>query len=296
MEQKHNITDEQIASFIGGTATKEENDAILEYMSQSDENVDELMAIADAVQAQRNSDQAVKRSNNRTFAWRVAASVAVILIAGGVWLLLRDHGVAVEPQAGNTVALNTTPTPTPVTLSTVPADDNQEHSNNQVSNNTSTVVDDAEQEGDLSQYQSEDIQRNPRPHQLTSSSAGSFVASLSTGTTNHSTSRPETERILRPDVPKQWTSGFNLVIAWTTNAPKVVVRIKPLGSKKWIVDRVIDNSNVDTKDWVTSLTIPASERYRYCLDADKLQWRLEAIFDDDKKEPQPCTGIISLSK
>lgn len=301
MEQKHNITDEQIARFLSGTASEEEKNAILEYMSQSDENIDELMSIADAVQAQRNNHQAVKPSGNRTVAWRIAASVAVILLAGGAWILLRDHGVDLETPSSTTVAMNTTPAPTPVpsTPGTVTVTDNQGQSDNQTikqpnNKSSNTLVADAGADIDLSRFQSEELHGGAQTRQTISGNEGPYMASLTTGTSGQS--RPETERIVLPEVPKQWLPGTDLVIKWKTDAPKIKVMVKPQGAKYWICEREIDNTYVNPRQWVTSITISSKERQDYALYNNKVVWRIEATFEDGKREPQPRNGIIDLPK
>lgn len=300
MEQKHIPTDEQIARFLGGTATEEEKNAVLEYMSQSDENLEEVLAIADAVQAQRSSLTS-QQSTSKSVAWRIAASVAVILLAGGAWLLLRDRGVDLETPSSTTVAMNTTPAPTPVpsTPGTVTVTDNQGQSDNQTikqpnNKSSNTLVADAGADIDLSRFQSEELHGGAQTRQTISGNEGPYMASLTTGTSGQS--RPETERIVLPEVPKQWLPGTDLVIKWKTDAPKIKVMVKPQGAKYWICEREIDNTNVNPCQWVTSITISSKERQDYALYNNKVVWRIEATFEDGKREPQPRNGIIDLPK
>ena len=72
--------------------------------------------------------------------------------------------------------------------------------------------------------------------------------------------------------------------------------VKPQGAKYWICEREIDNTNVNPRQWVTSITISSKERQDYALYNNKVVWRIEATFEDGKREPQPRNGIIDLPK
>lgn len=108
------ISDEVLASFLSGMATEDEEAAVLAYMSQNDENLEDLVNIADGIKAQNESSEVkpVRRilfMPAKTFG-RVAASVAVLAVAGTVWFgssrldSQREFSRAAEGGASNSEA------------------------------------------------------------------------------------------------------------------------------------------------------------------------------------------------
>ena len=295
MEQKHIPTDEQIARFLGGTATEEEKNAVLEYMSQSDENLEEVLAIADAVQAQRSSLTS-QQSTSKSVAWRIAASVAVILLAGGAWLLLRDRGVNLEATPSNTVAMNTTPvvTPTPggnATDGQTPSSDNTiVPTNNQAtrqSNNALIADADAAAGGDealSSKYNS-----MPQVTTRTSIDEGSQrnVAAVQRNDNSSSTQDYLRDVIVvenpRPRETTVWEKGTPFTFSWKcSDAENVILWMKDKDGNKWIL-----REDITGKDG--SYVIPAEKQ---ALFSGTIVWKIEVYFrSGHKKSP---TGFIRV--
>ncbi len=53
MENKKEISDELLAKYLSGQCTEAEEAKVLDYMSQSDENIDDLTNIVAAIEAQK---------------------------------------------------------------------------------------------------------------------------------------------------------------------------------------------------------------------------------------------------
>lgn len=269
MEKNHSITDEQIARFVAGTATEEERNAVLEYMSQSDENLEEVMAIAEAVQAQRAA--ATPAHKTSPLVWRIAASVAVILIAGGVWLALRDRGVDLVPQAGNTVAMNTAPEPSDDYAATAPNEPSPVATTPTMRRTPSSdlVADAEQQEEPLKPMQFE----YPAAPERT---ADAQVAALQTAKNQKQseTLRPDTEHQVHVQMPESWTVGTDLVFTWgsTDKASGIMFSLRNVSSafrpqpKLYTDDRVV---------------IPAAEMEELILIKGDLEWTLQPRFDNE---------------
>lgn len=286
MEQKHIPTDEQIARFLGGTATEEEKNAVLEYMSQSDENLEEVLAIADAVQAQRSSLTS-QQSTSKSVAWRIAASVAVILLAGGAWLLLRDRGVNLEATSSNTVAMNTTPvgTSTPGSNATdgqTPSSDNTivPTSNQATRQSNNTLIADADADPLSAKYKSlpSDVVRTPdaagNPSLTVASSevVGSQINPLKT----------QYDIVFREPVPETWKKGTPLTLSWNCSAQEIRLMVKPNdNSKVWIVNKKITSDSKEGKEGVFVLTKEMQDALT--IENNKLLLRMEAYFNGVSK-------------
>lgn len=300
MEQKHNITDEQIARFLNGTASEEEKEVILEYMSQSDENLDELMSIADAVQAQRAA--ATPAHKTPPLVWRIAASVAVVLIAGGVWLALRDRGVNLAPQAGNTVAMNTSTTssnmPNAIDESNSGAPVVNPIANNRPANSTNEYADAglgrelSQQEQDLYHTQTENEIGNARIAYVRAAKGGDVNVN------QQDIPQPDIEHVIRYNVPSEWTIGTDLLVTWEA---KEGVRVE---------FRIINSKNTNAKDrnrWMTfqdtegSIKIDADNLIRLVVgyegDRHELIWELQPYFDNENQmhPVPPQRGRITVN-
>lgn len=97
MNNKKEISDEALARYISGVSSADEESRILDFMAESDENVNDLLNIADAVRIQQEyekrsgTDLDTNDVHNRTrrFVLRpvywAAASLLVAFMALGVW-------------------------------------------------------------------------------------------------------------------------------------------------------------------------------------------------------------------
>ena len=95
MENKKEISDELLDKYLSGQCTEAEEAEVLDYMSQSDENIDDLMNIVAAIEAQKKAAVlAPKKETRRFIPWSAAASV--LLLLGLAWFFTtRNNGMQV---------------------------------------------------------------------------------------------------------------------------------------------------------------------------------------------------------
>ena len=95
MENKKVISDELLAKYLSGQCTEAEEAEVLDYMSQSDENIDDLMNIVAAIEAQKKAASlATKKETRRLIPW--AAAAFVLLLVGLAWFFTtRNNGMQV---------------------------------------------------------------------------------------------------------------------------------------------------------------------------------------------------------
>ncbi len=77
------MTDEMIARYLSGKATPEEESAVLDYMSENDERVEDLLAMSAAVE--QFGKQEVEQKKHVRPLWpalSAAASVAILIGVG----------------------------------------------------------------------------------------------------------------------------------------------------------------------------------------------------------------------
>ena len=96
MNDKHEISDELLTKYISGQSTEAEDAEVLDYMAQNDENVDDLMNIVAAIEAQKRADSLdAKKNPYRVTPWAVAASI--LLLVGIAWFFTaRNSGLQIE--------------------------------------------------------------------------------------------------------------------------------------------------------------------------------------------------------
>ena len=95
MENKKEISDELLAKYLSGQCTEAEEAKVLDYMSQSDENIDDLTNIVAAIEAQKKAAVlAPKKETHRFIPWSAADSV--LLLLGLAWFFTtRNNGMQV---------------------------------------------------------------------------------------------------------------------------------------------------------------------------------------------------------
>ena len=93
MENKKEISDELLAKYLSGQCTEAEESEVLDYMSQSDENIDDLTNIVAAIETQKKTTRlATKTVTRRFIPWSAAASV--LLLIGLAWFFAtRNNGM-----------------------------------------------------------------------------------------------------------------------------------------------------------------------------------------------------------
>ena len=78
------MTDEMIARYLSGKATPEEESAVLDYMSENDERVEDLLAMSAAVEQYKETRQ---RQKVRSI-WPVFSAVASVILLLGFGITL----------------------------------------------------------------------------------------------------------------------------------------------------------------------------------------------------------------
>lgn len=93
MENRKEISDELLAKYLSGQCTEAEETEVLDYMAQSDENIDDLTNIVAAIEAQKKATAlAPKKETRRFIPWSAAASV--LLLVGLTWFFTtRNNGM-----------------------------------------------------------------------------------------------------------------------------------------------------------------------------------------------------------
>lgn len=106
------LSDETLARYISGKSSADEEADVLDYMAESDENVDELLAVAEAVDQQRKAEkEALKK--RKTIMLRpvlyVAASLVILFLVNVIWRIVfsgNPDGSAVVVAISDSSATN----------------------------------------------------------------------------------------------------------------------------------------------------------------------------------------------
>lgn len=312
MEQKQKITDEQIALFLSGIATEEDRASVYNYMSESDENLEELMLIAEAVSAQRKADADAKATVMKAtpiqhryimplhrfnhVGWRVAASVAVVLVVGSIVFALSNRGVGSSSNDGPMVAINTTPKEFP--------------SNGDVGNADNTAI--RHIHHSMKAPQSSDMLAESEPSftnngsfwdryrlplsKNTSTSGNSETRNLMASLQKKETQKKETNSsdtknsLDTVHVPKQCNAGDDMVISWECSMPqKVVLEMGPKAKDSlWIYKKEFPASQ-------KSVVVSSNVLRNLTIETDEIRWRMTAYSDNGRKS-QEKTGIIKIEE
>lgn len=303
MEKKNNITDEQISSFISGTASEEEKNAVLEYVAESDENLDELMSIVEVASNYRKTIQegiqtpaqhshrvathTVLWRKPKPRVWRVAASVAVVLVAGGLLFVFAGRGS--NPETGNQFAANTADNPTDTFVSSEEAEDLQEATKKmqQPSRpNESTLI--AKADPEKMPADSYDPLPIVNRNLSAQGQGGALQASSQIASSQHTpstTNPPDTYYEIKASVPTQWKMGDALLVSWKCNAPELKLMIRPQNSNVWMYNKTFPFE----KD---SVVISSSVQEKLAWDSDTLVWRMTVLFDNGKQSEKHGTIVV----
>jgi hypothetical protein len=95
------MTDEMIARYLSGKATPEEELAVLDYMSENDEHLEDLLTMSAAIEASRQGCHKSKKVQPLWPALSAAASVALLI---GVGITLWHNS-----QSGSSVGIDPAP-------------------------------------------------------------------------------------------------------------------------------------------------------------------------------------------
>lgn len=93
------VTDEMIARYLSGKATSEEESAVLDYMSENDEHLEDLLAMSAAIESSRLRD--IKTTRVRPL-WPVISAAASVALLIGV-------GIAIWHNSGDNISIESAP-------------------------------------------------------------------------------------------------------------------------------------------------------------------------------------------
>ena len=103
-DQNRHITDEQLARYLSGRATPEEEAAVLDYLSESDEHLDDFLAMSAAVEVNKAGEH--KRHIRPLWpSLSIAASVILFLCIGLPFLQQSPSG----SSSGSTLSVDNAP-------------------------------------------------------------------------------------------------------------------------------------------------------------------------------------------
>ncbi len=106
MMSKYEISDELIAKYMSGKASQEEADAVMEYLSQKDERVDDFLNECAAVELHHNDTKAVGGKHRALHRWWVAvagaAAVATVVLVA-VFAFRKEDGPLMADQERQSV-------------------------------------------------------------------------------------------------------------------------------------------------------------------------------------------------
>ena len=95
-----NVTDEMIARYLSGVASPDEEAEVLDYMSENDDRLDNLLAMTAAIEQNEGGKQ---RKRVRPL-WPAISAAACITLLLGVGLSLWHHSMT-----GNTMGVTPAP-------------------------------------------------------------------------------------------------------------------------------------------------------------------------------------------
>lgn len=106
------MTDEMIARYLSGKATPEEESAVLDYMSENDEHLEDLLAMSAAVEV--NKEEEPKRQTRPLWPAISAAASVALLIGVGITLWHNSQsgssvGIDPAPAYGEQVCIDPAP-------------------------------------------------------------------------------------------------------------------------------------------------------------------------------------------
>lgn len=93
-----NVTDEMIARYLSGVASPDEEAAVLDYMSENDDRLDDLLAMTAAIE----QNEGVKQKKRIRPLWPAISAAACVALLLGV-------GFALYNMSGNNMGVTPAP-------------------------------------------------------------------------------------------------------------------------------------------------------------------------------------------
>lgn len=280
-KQEMKMTDDILDKFLSGEATEEEKNAVMEYMTESDEHLDELMCITEALREHREVEK--PKAKPKAVYYRAAAAVAVLLVSGGLWFgLSRGTEPETEPEL---IAQLNKPQDNPITMFSDGKNENpptsingrnrvapQKKMPNQTIGSTTT-----------SHNEQLIIKENIEDRQIQYTHESSLIAASVA-------SDPSIESIGKDTVflsciiPTVW-DGDSLIIVWESNISKIEIS---LTTQEGHTTRDTIESNRGVKSY------SASDKDRFLKDGKLIECTVTALASNvaDRKK---LSRIITLS-
>lgn len=105
------MTDEMIARYPCGKATSEEEAIVLDYIAESDEHLDDFIAIATVIELHEDGRRSVQRKPRVHQLWLAISAAAVVALLVGVgiaWLHSAGSGEAIGVEQAPAYAVQDT--------------------------------------------------------------------------------------------------------------------------------------------------------------------------------------------
>jgi ferric-dicitrate binding protein FerR (iron transport regulator) len=113
MQGKENITDEMIARYLSGKATPEEEAVVLDYLAESDENLDDFLAMSAAIELNSKESKENAPAELSTFNFQLSTQrkrpLWPALSAAASVALLIGVGIAIWHNSGDNVGIDPAP-------------------------------------------------------------------------------------------------------------------------------------------------------------------------------------------
>ena len=77
MEDNKHISDELLAKYLSGKASAEEEERVLDYLAENDENLEDFLTMATAAKMQRQEEQIPEKHHHYWIKWAAAAAAVV---------------------------------------------------------------------------------------------------------------------------------------------------------------------------------------------------------------------------
>ncbi len=113
MKKKEQISDELLAKYMSGKASSEEEEAVLQYLAENDEHLDDFLNMVAAVELQRGKKKSIENKNVwKRVLWTASAAAAIaVLVVVGVFAFHHtedDKGqLAQQEQTGQSQSSHT---------------------------------------------------------------------------------------------------------------------------------------------------------------------------------------------
>lgn len=232
MEKKEMITDEELAQYFSGNTPAEEEQEILDKITNSDWETDDLIAIATALKKQKEAEQ----PKPKTMYYRVAAAIALLVVAGGVVFRItkmQDSDQELIAMNNTTQGMSVNPTEVHEIIEENSSDMQQVKQHYREDHNNATNSTQPKKRLLFPSYHQSPIIRNNTS--LGNGEGGTtYQAAYSHSVGEDQPSDVQhVSNILKCSFADEWHKGKTFMFTWESNAVSVELRLKPTMSNEW---------------------------------------------------------------